>query len=162
MGRPSSFTQKIADIICERLADGESLRAICSDDHMPSRAAVSRWICDNVSGFQDQYAHAKEIGLEEMADEIMEISDEAVAMTGEGKLDGADVQHKRLRVDSRKWLLSKLAPRKYGERTALELTGKGGGPVEFTETERKVKLQALLAIAEKRKELDGSDVSDLV
>ena len=162
MGRSSTFTQKTADIICERLAGGESLRSICRDKGMPVRRTVHRWICDDVNGFRHQYARAKELGLEEMAEEIIEISDGDVAMTGEGKLDGADVQHKRLRVDTRKWLLSKLVPKKYGDRSALELTGKDGGPVEITDTERNAKLQALLATAAKRKELDESDVSDLV
>lgn len=165
MGRPSTFTQKIADIICQRLAGGESLRSICRDEGMPVRRTVHRWISDDINGFRHQYACAKALGLEEMADEIIEISDGEVAMTGEGKLDGADVQHKRLRVDSRKWLLSKLAPKKYGDKSSLELTGEDGGPVAFTDTERAARIQTLLAVGEsrKRKESDNlDDYSDLV
>lgn len=74
-----------------------------------------------------KYARAKLAGLERMADEILEISD--------AREDDEAVQRARLRVDSRKWLLSKLAPRKYGEK--LNVSGADGeGPVELIVTWR--------------------------
>ena len=127
-GRPSTYTPEIAASICERLAAGESLRAICRDDGMPSTSMVMRWALQ-VDEFREQYAHAREVGFDAMADEIIEIADEQPGTLDNGATDSGEVANKRLRFDARRWYLSKLAPKKYGERTAMELTGANGGPV---------------------------------
>ena len=75
------------------------------------------------------YAHAREDLVERMANEIVEISDADVEYTPDGKKDWAAVQKHRLQVDTRKWLLSKLAPKKYGDK--LEHSGPNGGPIVF-------------------------------
>lgn len=124
MGRPSDFTQEIGDAICERLADGESLRAICAGEDMPHRATVFRWIAAH-DAFRDQYALAREEQAESLADEIVGISDEAdVTAKVEGEevrlaLDATAVARNRLRVDARKWVASKLKPKKYGDKMTL-------------------------------------------
>ena len=165
-GRPSTYTPEIAALICERLATGESLRAICRDEGLPHRATVHRWLIDNVQGFCDQYARAREVGLDELAEEALEIAD--TPQEGEETEDDGEkvkvkrgdmLGHRKLQVDTRKWLLSKLAPKKYGEKTSMELTGANGGPVQISDTERAAKIAAILAAAKARK--DG-DVSDLV
>lgn len=165
-GRPSTYTPEIAALICERLATGESLRAICRDAGMPHRATVHRWLIDNVQGFCDQYARAREIGLDELAEEALAIADTPVeGVRREESDDGYKevredmLGHRKLQVDTRKWLLSKLAPKKYGEKTSMELTGANGGPVQISDTERAAKIAAILAAAKARK--DG-DVSDLI
>jgi hypothetical protein len=75
-GRPSSFTQEIADEICERLVEGESLRKICRDDHTPNVATVCRWLASN-EGFREHYAHARALQADTLADEILDIADDA-------------------------------------------------------------------------------------
>jgi hypothetical protein len=100
IGRPSTFTAELAARICERLAAGATLRAICPDDAMPDERTVRRWALDNVKGFSEQYARAREIGYHGLADELLEIADS----------DGEPVRD-RLRVDTRKWLLSKALPK---------------------------------------------------
>ena len=75
MGRPSIFSDEFAAEICDRLAGGESLNAICSDDHMPTRQAVHEWIADNRAGFGDKYARAREVQADHFADEIIAIVD---------------------------------------------------------------------------------------
>lgn len=122
-GRPSVYDGKIAAEICRRMAEGESLRGICEDEHMPGESTVRSWVIDDVNGFSAQYARARALQAERWAEEIMHISDELPAMTGEGKYDSAAVQHQRLRVDTRKWLLSKVLPKVYGDR--LDVTSKG-------------------------------------
>ena len=144
-------TKALADKLFKRLAQGESLMSICRDKSMPSRTVVYNWLKENKNGFTRDYAHARSVGLDVLADEIIEISDSEVFRTDSGNVDSADVQRKRLQVDARKWILAKLAPTKYGERSSLELTGKSGGPVEFSETERAAKVKALIASANKRK-----------
>lgn len=128
-----AYTQLIADEICRRLAEGESLRSICRDEEMPGRSEVFRWLADN-EAFRDQYARAKEFGIEALADDIQEISDDARNdwMERHGQEDsgwqanGEHIQRSRLRVDSRKWLLSKLAPKKYGDKLQHEGSGPNG------------------------------------
>ena len=122
-GRPSLYTPELALDICKRMAHGESLRSICKPDEMPAPSTVRLWVLEDVNGFAEQYARARALQAENWAEEIMEISDELPAMTGEGKYDSASVQHQRLRVDTRKWLLSKVLPKVYGDK--LDVTSKG-------------------------------------
>ena len=138
-----AFNQATADLICQRLAEGESLRSICRDKGMPGRSEVFRWLADDsLASFRDQYARAKEFGIESMADDIQEISDDARndwmelhGQDNEGwRANGENIQRSRLRVDARKWLLSKLAPKKYGDKVAMEHTGASGGPVRIIAT----------------------------
>jgi hypothetical protein len=105
-GRPSKFTQALADRICERLAAGETLRAICRDKDMPSHGTVLNWA--KVEPFSDHYARAREIGYALMADQLTEIADNI----------SGDPARDRLRVDTRKWLLSKALPKLYGDKVA--------------------------------------------
>lgn len=124
MGRPSDFTQELADIICERLASGESLRAICRDDGFPDRVTVIRWK-NTLPDFRNQYARARDDQADLYADDIVDISDDGSNDWMERKLRNGDVEtvldhehvtRSRLRVDSRKWMLSKLKPGTYGDK----------------------------------------------
>lgn len=135
LSRPSEFTQQIADEICERLADGESLREICKGEGMPNKSTVFRWLASRPE-FSDQYARAREEQAETLADEIVDIADEdpGVISRGEGdraevSIDGAAVAHQRLRIDARKWVASKLKPKRYGDKIAQELSGADGKPI---------------------------------
>ena len=142
-GRPSTYTPEIAAEICARLAAGETLREICRTEGMPPHSTVAGWTEDAATapGFGEQYARARSLGLEVMAEEILEIADDArndwmERQTGDGHTvtvpDQELIARSRLRVDSRKWLLSKLRPEKYGDRTALELGGPGGSELKVT------------------------------
>ena len=137
-GRPSLYTEELAAEICQRIASGETLSQICrTSEHMPARTTVLLWALDDREGFSDRYARAREMQFEAWADEITEISDDGTNdwMERESKdgstqtvLNGEHVQRSRLRVDSRKWLLSKLKPERYGDK--LQHSGPGGGPVQ--------------------------------
>lgn len=120
LGRPSVYTKAMGDKICARLATGETLRSICRDDGFPPESTVRQWALDNVQGFYAQYVRARDIGLDAMADEILDIADtphDGVTVTekvsGTEKRFGDMVEHRKLRVDTRKWYLSKLAPKRY-------------------------------------------------
>ena len=135
MGRPSDYTVEIATQICERIADGESLRKICRDESMPSKGTIMRWL-EASGAFQDQYARAREMQADTLADEIIEIADTIeIGVTTETTENGVKtvrgdmVQHRRLRVESRKWYAGKVAAKKYGERLAL--SNPEGGPVQI-------------------------------
>ena len=86
---------------------------------MPDKATVFRWLeVDEV--FRDQYASARNTGLDAMSEELLEIADEQVGSLDNGATDAGAVARNRLRVDARKWYLSKLAPKKYGDRLELD------------------------------------------
>ena len=129
VGRPSEYTPEVAATICGRLAEGISLREICRADDMPGRTTVLRWLSEREE-FRGQYAIAREAQADHMADEILEIADDAsndwmLRKQGEDEvqvLNSEHVNRSRLRVDSRKWLLSKLLPKKYGEKLETRTT----------------------------------------
>lgn len=130
MARPSRFSDEIADKICEMLIEGYSLRKICLGDEMPHAATVCRWLASN-EAFREQYAQAREAQADTLADEILDIADDgtndwmADKEAEDGfRYNGDAVQRSRLRVDSRKWLASKLKPKKYSEK--MDLTTEGG------------------------------------
>ena len=137
-----AFKQATADLICQRLAEGESLRSICRDEGMPSEATVRAWALDDVQGFSAQYARARSIGYDRLAEEMLAIADTPVLGVktktnekGETEtVEGDMIEHRRLQVDSRKWMLSKMLPKKYGDKVAMEHTGASGGPVRIIAT----------------------------
>lgn len=133
MGRPSDFTQEIADVICEGIADGRSLRSICDDEGMPSKAAVCRWLGKN-DAFRDQYAHAREMQADTYFEDVIDIADDSrndwMKQFGDEdigwRLNGDHVRRAQLRIDARKWMAGKLRPKKYGDKLALtDPTGEG-------------------------------------
>jgi hypothetical protein len=110
-----------------------TVREIAALEDMPAQRTIFQWLAKNPE-FAQQYTIAHDMRLEAMAEEIIEISDDGrndwiERQVGENRTETvADHEHinrSRLRVDTRKWLLSKLAPKKYGDKMAL--TGDGGG-----------------------------------
>lgn len=132
MGRLTKYTDALGEAICARLAAGESLNAICKDEDMPSKAAVLLWVDEDRSGFADQYARARTRGYQLLAEELLEISDDGTNdyVERENKdgstyqaVDHDHIARSRLRVETRKWLLSKMLPKVYGDKTTI-----GGDP----------------------------------
>jgi hypothetical protein len=143
MGRPSIYSQELADSICERIADGESLRAICSDESMPGRRTVLDWLDDDSKlDFRAKYARAREAQADWHADEIIELADlprigQKVTTKANGDeevVTGDMVERARLQIDARKWYAAKLSPKKYGDKVTQEVTGKDGGAVQHEHT----------------------------
>ncbi len=121
-GRPPLYTKALTAKICRRLAEGESLRAICADRAMPAISTVMGWLFNGQHDeFSEQYARARQAQAELRADEIIDIADGAEHGASEA------VQAARLRVDARKWVAAKLLPKKYGDK--LQHMGEGGGPI---------------------------------
>ena len=132
-GRPSGYTQELADLICLLLSEGQSLRKICALEDMPSQSMIYRWLIDN-KDFREQYTRAREEQAEFYADELIGIADDdSKDVSGELQMpNSVAVQRSRLQVDTRKWLLSKLLPKKYGDK--IEHTGPEGGPIQAAVT----------------------------
>lgn len=113
------FSQEVFDEICVRIAEGESLRKICKDEKMPSLVTVWKWL-NNSEELTKQYARAREEQAETFVDEIQEISDAKIPLGPDGKIDNGAVNQARLRIDSRKWVASKLKPKKFGDFTKVQ------------------------------------------
>jgi len=133
VGRPSLYTETLAANICQRLAEGETLRSVCRDEAMPDKATILRWLADKKKAdFRDQYAHARDMQADALFDEALEIADDAsgdwaVDKDGKKVLDHENIQRSRLRVDTRKWAAGKMAPKRYGDK--IQHKGDGGGPI---------------------------------
>ncbi len=138
-GRPSLYNEALGDTICARLADGESLNSICKSEGMPSERTVRTWARMPDHPFSPRYAQARQIGYLKLADELLEIADDGrndwMKRTGKDGEDlgwavnGEHIARSRLRVDTRKWLLSKVLPKIFGDRITTEHTGANAGPV---------------------------------
>ena len=149
LGAPSTYTPELAAAICEHIAAGKSLRTIAALDGMPAQSTIMVWLDGKHPDFTEQYARAREAQADKLAEEILSIADDGRSDTyldaeGNEKTDNEAIQRSKLRVDTRKWLASKMAPKKYGDKVAI-----GGaddlGPVqtvtkEMTDAERAVRL----------------------
>lgn len=118
---------ELIDTICKEIADGRSLRAVLRDDDMPDRTTFFKWVKDNKE-MLNQYACACEDRAEYIFDEMFEIADDASndytkRQIAEGveveHLNSEHIQRSRLRIDQRKWSLSKMQPKKYGDKLDL-------------------------------------------
>ena len=161
-GAPTTFTKHIADVICIRISEGESLRKILKDEGMPPQSVVYEWLLRHPA-FAEQYTRAREEQADTLADEIIAIADEQPEIipvidkrTGElieHKLDNAFLQWQKNRIDARKWTAMKLKPKKYGERVAL--AGDADSPIKVeAEVQAENLLNALLKNSELKKQAD--------
>lgn len=162
-GNAFKWTPEIEEEIFKRIANGESLRKICEDDWLPGRETVRKRLMDDAD-FVGRYAQARVDQADKIVDEILEIADDAtndwMEANGEDavgyKLNGEHVQRSKLRIDARKWLAGKLAPKVYGERQAVELTGKDGGPIQTVDP-TKLSTEALREIMGAMNEVPDTD-----
>lgn len=123
---------------------------------MPDQTTVYRWLRD-IESFRQHYVRAREDQAELYLDQIIEISDDGSNDTyeddeGNRKTDWDVIARSKLRVDARKWAMSKLAPKKYGERIAQEISGPDGGPVQMDDKAASARLAQLMALAAARRD----------
>ncbi|MBX4874705.1 terminase small subunit protein [Rhizobium bangladeshense] len=125
MGRPTKFSQALAEKICARIADRESLRSICRDEDMPAKSTVLSWLADeDKAAFRARYALAREIMADSFVDEMVEIADNssddwiekknASGETTGWQENGEAIRRSQLRIATRQWVAEKLRPKKYG------------------------------------------------
>jgi hypothetical protein len=119
-GRPTKYCEELIAEICDRIADGESLRKICEEERIPDKATVFRWLKEN-AGFRDQYKRAREWQADALGDEILEIADHSrndFYTDGEGKrhVNYENIARSKLRIAARQWIAERMAPKKYGSR----------------------------------------------
>jgi len=124
VGRPSSYTRERGVELCALFLEGCTIKEICARDDMPVVTTFFRWLQD-FPEFQQLYAHTKELQAEIMASEIQQIADDGTNDWMERELQNGrtvtvfnheHAQRSKLRVEARKWLLSKTLPKRYGDR----------------------------------------------
>jgi hypothetical protein len=160
MGRPSKYTPELAQEICERLANGEPLRQICRDDHMPSWVAIYDWMVKDDalgtkgSGLSLAIARAREVGQDAIAEQIwidMQLEPERILSEGGGRIDSGYVQLIKARADIGLKLLAKWNPKRYGDR--MELAGDKENPLHINaQVETKSLFSSILQNLELKKQ----------
>lgn len=153
-GRPSLFTQEIADLICERIGTTpRGLDFICDNDELlPSASTVHRWL-NGDAAFCESYRRARERQADLIFDECLEIADDG---SNDTKLlkrgDGSEtevcnaewISRSKLRVDTRLRMAGKLSPKKYGDKLEVDHTGSIGSLSPEERTARIAKIKAEL------------------
>ncbi len=140
-----ALNPEIADKLLDQIAAGRSLVDVCKDEGMPTTAAVRAWLGDpRYANFLAAYVHARGEQADSIFDDMLEIADNSTndwvtrynskTKEHERVVDAEHIQRARLRVYTRKWIVSKLMPSKYGDLVRTELTGKDGGAIEITDT----------------------------
>lgn len=118
-GRRSTYSDALANEICDRIANGESLRAICGGKGMPSKATVMRWLDDGAHPYlRNAYAFACWWRGQELLDEVLEIADDTsqdIIYDRKGRPRGnwSAIARARLRIQARIWLYEVTVPKKY-------------------------------------------------
>ena len=133
-GRPTIYTKELGILICKRISGGESVRAICKDKDMPSQDAIYGWLLDErKKEFAENYERARNSQAEILFDELLEIADDGTNDYTEKEFNNGNIveiansehiQRSRLRVDTRKWYLSKVLPKKFGDKLDMTTNGK--------------------------------------
>lgn len=143
MGRPTKYTPKLADEICQRLSDGEPLRQICRDDHMPAWQKIYEWMYKDAK-LSGAIAHARDVGYDAIAEDCLKIADTIQIGTRRVYSSGAEDEdsltvteedmlgHRKLQIETRLKLLAKFNPKKYGDKVVVG--GAPGEPVEHKVT----------------------------
>lgn len=143
-GRPTAYTPAVGKAVCKMLAMGMSVKAIGKREWMPRSTTILTWGNDPTHPFSDHYAKSRMIGFLNRAEEILDISDDGSNDYMERRdkdggslgwmVNGEAVARSRLRVETRKWVLSKMLPKIYGDKLAMEHSGKDGGPIQHAST----------------------------
>ena len=150
------YDAELAEKVLDLLAQSGSLRRVCRELGV-SRNSIIPWVVDNTEGFGDAYARAKEHGIDTLVEETLDIADDGsndYMETEHGPaLNSESIQRSKVRVETRRWLAERLAPRRYGLRQGLDVTS-SDGTLQMDDTARSARVAQLVALAAKRKEDD--------
>lgn len=128
VGRPSTYSDEVADLICERMMNGENFSQICSDPMMPSRAALYRWRAARPD-FDARCARAREALADYLLDKIEAMADETTE---------ANYQSQKIKISTAQWRAEKMAPRTLGPRVNTEIMGDATIHVQHTTVDVRV------------------------
>jgi hypothetical protein len=130
-GRPTRYSTELAERLCRELATGRTMSDVCRDPGMPADRTVHDWVAKDYKGFTKIYKQAREAGCYAMGDQIIDIADDVsgdliVRQARDGSFvtvpNPENIKRAQLRCSSRKWLISKMAPKQFGDRPEPVLT----------------------------------------
>jgi len=146
---PVTYSRTLALVIMDRIASGEALDDICSEPGMPPSTVVRRWVYEDKDGLGGEFLRAKQLSAERLADQLLKIADAPPPRLATGAIDYGSVHLARLQIETRKWLLTKLLPRMYGDK--VQVSGDpDGAAIKISDTDRAARIDAILRAAEAR------------
>ena len=157
------YTPELAKTICDRIAEGDNLRAICREDGMPNWRTFYDWL-ELYPTLAEHFAHAREVGFDAIAAEALHIAD--TPQRGEKREESEEgvkvtyddmLGHRKLQIETRLKLLAKWSPKKYGEKIQQELSNPDGTLSTLTEAEKAQRIAQIVSDAVTRK-ANGSDL----
>ena len=116
----SELRTERSDLVTEYMSDGMSMRQSCLKAGLSAQAFLRE--VDASPQLAERYAHARDALLDAVVDQILELADRPVPKLDNGATDPGLVRQRQLQVDARKWVLSKLAPNKYGDRLEVAVS----------------------------------------
>jgi hypothetical protein len=169
--RPAvAYSEQIGDAICEGLAAGRTLKDVCAKESMPDASTVRRWVLNADHPLSAKYQIARTLGLHEMADSLLEIADNTekdfrpgTNQDGAKIVDEKAINRAKLQIETRRWLLSKLLPRQFGDKVHVD------GQVEVQHTlpplskyERARRVALILEMAKSEKAVLGPALTQAI
>ncbi len=124
-GRPTIRTDAIVDDVIARVSKGEPLASVCRTPGYPATVTWYDWLKVDAE-LAERFARAREAGFDAIARDALEIADDEPGTTPQGTVDGAEVMHRKLRIETRLKLLAKWDPKRYGDKVQVDGPGAGG------------------------------------
>lgn len=146
------YTPELAQRVLESLRVTGSLLRTTTELGI-GRNTVINWVIDNRDGFADEYARAKAEGIDTLVEDTLNIGDAEPPTLPSGAIDTGAVAHAKLRIETRRWLAERMAPKKYGLRQGLDVTNSDQS-LQVDETTRSARVAQLLALASQRKDFE--------
>lgn len=140
-GRRSTYTPELGAAICAHIAGGKSLRWIARQVGMPAASTVVSWSVTPGHPFVAPYRLARDAAAWVMVDDLIDIADDSskdwtVNADGEAVINHEVLARAKLRIDTRKWIASKILPKDFGDRLLAEHTGKDGAPIQMEDVSK--------------------------
>jgi hypothetical protein len=170
----SQYGDWIKDQICNRLMAGESLNQICKTEGFPPESTVRTWVYRETDPeFCANYARAREIQTERFADELIALADSKqgdieIVVNEDGstyeRVNREVIERNRLQIDTRKWVISKILPKKYGDKLNLEHSGTvnhTANPAEFLSTGTLEAIERELSISASNEPILNAEAVDV-
>lgn len=146
------YTPELAQRVLESLRVTGSLLRTTKEIGI-ARETVIGWVTSDIDGFALEYARSKAEGIDTLVEDTLDISDAPPPLTAMGSVDTGAVAHSKLRIETRRWLAERMAPKKYGLRQGMDITNSDAS-LQVDETTRSARVAQLLALAAQRKDFE--------
>lgn len=147
-GRPSKFSEELANRILHEVSEGKTILTISKEDWSPTRSTIYKWESERPE-FSDNLAKAHRSQADHLVDELQQVSRD----------EDIDVARARLIVESNKWIATRRKRDAYGDKITNELTGKDGGPIQIDKSTMAKRLLFALNEMKRRPQKEDPDAA---